>query len=62
MIVLRGAKVVDGSGAPGEALFEPLNRRTGYWFGFVCVPTEFPAPGAGSRRSLFDTTPSTLPK
>ncbi len=29
----------DGTGAPGENIFAPPNRRTGYWFGFVCVPT-----------------------
>lgn len=29
----------DGSGAPGEMLWEAPNRRTGYWFGFVCTPT-----------------------
>ncbi|GII65409.1 hypothetical protein Skr01_54940 [Sphaerisporangium krabiense] len=38
----------DGTGAPGEALWEPPDRRTGYWFGFVCTATDFPAPGTGS--------------
>jgi large repetitive protein len=28
----------DGTGAPGEQLWEPPNRRTAYWFGFVCTP------------------------
>ena len=35
----------DGSGAPGEQLWEPPDRRTAYWFGFVCTPTEWPATG-----------------
>jgi large repetitive protein len=38
----------DGSGAPGELLWEPANRRTGYWAGFVCYPRPFPRPGTGS--------------
>jgi large repetitive protein len=38
----------DGSGAPGELLWEPANRRTGYFAGFVCVPQDFPRPGTGS--------------
>jgi hypothetical protein len=38
----------DGTGAPGESLWEPPNRRTGYWFGFVCTATNFAAPGSGS--------------
>lgn len=38
----------DGTGAPGEALWEPPNRRTGYWFGFVCTATDFASPGTGS--------------
>ena len=37
----------DGSGAPGEMLWEPPNRRTGYWFGFVCAPLDFANPGTG---------------
>ena len=28
----------DGTGAPGEQLWEPPNNRTAYWFGFVCAP------------------------
>ena len=28
----------DGTGAPGEQLWEPPNIRTAYWFGFVCAP------------------------
>ena len=28
----------DGTGAPGEQLWEPPNNRTAYWFGFVCSP------------------------
>jgi hypothetical protein len=38
----------DGTGAPGEALWEPPNRQTGYWFGFVCTPFGFPAPGTAT--------------
>jgi hypothetical protein len=38
----------DGSGAPGELLWEPANRRTGFWAGFVCVPKAFPNSGSGS--------------
>ncbi|MFF4417889.1 choice-of-anchor Q domain-containing protein [Streptosporangium sp. NPDC001559] len=38
----------DGTGAPGESLWEPPDRRTGYWFGFVCTATDFAAPGTGS--------------
>jgi hypothetical protein len=37
----------DGSGAPGESLWEPPDRRTGNWFGFVCVPLDFDDPGTG---------------
>ena len=28
----------DGTGAPGEQLWEPPNNRTAYWFGFACAP------------------------
>jgi Polysaccharide lyase family 4, domain II len=38
----------DGSGAPGESLWEPPNRRTGFWFGFVCSELDFANPGTGS--------------
>ena len=31
----------DGTGAPGEQLWEPPNTRTAYWFGFVCAPRPF---------------------
>jgi large repetitive protein len=31
----------DGTGAPGEQLWEPPNNRTAYWFGFVCGPMPF---------------------
>ena len=31
----------DGTGAPGEQLWEPPNNRTAYWFGFVCSPQPF---------------------
>ncbi|MCU1658433.1 MAG: hypothetical protein JWO57_3089, partial [Pseudonocardiales bacterium] len=31
----------DGTGAPGEQLWEPPNVRTAYWFGFVCSPQAF---------------------
>ena len=34
----------DGTGAPGEQLWEPPNRRTAYWFGFVCAPQAVRAP------------------
>ena len=37
----------DGTGAPGEQLWEPPNRRTAYWFGFVCTPMDFANPGTG---------------
>ena len=37
----------DGTGAPGESLFEPPNRRTGYWFGFA-QEHDFANPGSGS--------------
>ena len=36
----------DGTGAPGRELWEPPDRRTGYWFGFVCVAASIsPTPG-----------------
>ena len=31
----------DGTGAPGEQLWEPPTVRTAYWFGFVCAPHPF---------------------
>ncbi|MBO0845449.1 MAG: hypothetical protein J2P22_08555 [Nocardioides sp.] len=37
----------DGTGAPGEQLWEPPNVRTAYWFGFVCSPRPFTNPGSG---------------
>ncbi len=37
----------DGSGAPGEGLWEPLDRRTGFFFGFV-QPKDFDSPGTGT--------------
>lgn len=37
----------DGTGAPGEQLWEAPNNRTAYWFGFVCSPTPFASPGNG---------------
>jgi hypothetical protein len=37
----------DGTGAPGEQLWEPPNIRTAYWFGFVCSPRPFTSPGTG---------------
>jgi polysaccharide lyase family 4-like protein len=37
----------DGTGAPGEQLWEPPNTRTAYWFGFVCAPHAFAGPGTG---------------
>jgi large repetitive protein len=35
----------DGTGAPGEQLWEPPDRRTAYWFGFVCTPLDWPTTG-----------------
>src|SRR5215472_9616813 len=35
----------DGTGAPGEQLWEPPDRRTAYFFGFVCTPMDWPASG-----------------
>src|SRR5262245_37636485 len=35
----------DGSGAPGEQLWEPPDRRTAYFFGFVCTPMDWPTSG-----------------
>jgi hypothetical protein len=37
----------DGTGAPGEQLWEPPNTRTAYWFGFVCAPQPFATSGTG---------------
>src|SRR5262249_40913677 len=37
----------DGTGAPGEQLWEAPNIRTAYWFGFVCAPRPF-ATNAGT--------------
>jgi hypothetical protein len=37
----------DGTGAPGEQLWEPPNVRTAYWFGFVCSPRPFSNSGSG---------------
>jgi hypothetical protein len=37
----------DGTGAPGEQLWEPPTIRTAYWFGFVCSPRPFTNPGTG---------------
>ncbi len=37
----------DGTGAPGEQLWEPPTIRTAYWFGFVCEPHPFANPGTG---------------
>ncbi len=41
----------DGTGAPGENIFATPNRRTGYWFGFVCVPTAL-SPGYAGGGSI----------
>jgi hypothetical protein len=38
----------DGSGVPGDFLWETPNRRTGFWVGFVCAPMDFADPGTGS--------------
>jgi len=37
----------DGSGVPGEQLWEPATGggRTSYWFGFACAPLDWPASG-----------------
>jgi hypothetical protein len=37
----------DGTGAPGEQLWEPPNVRTAYWFGFACSPRPFANTGTG---------------
>jgi large repetitive protein len=37
----------DGTGAPGEQLWEPPDIRTAYWFGFVCAPRPFANFGSG---------------
>jgi len=37
----------DGTGAPGEQLWEAPNNRTAYWFGFTCAPQPFANPGTG---------------
>ncbi len=37
----------DGTGAPGEQLWEPPTNRTAYWFGFVCAPRPFANAGTG---------------
>jgi large repetitive protein len=37
----------DGTGAPGEQLWEPPTNRTAYWFGFVCAPAPFATAGTG---------------
>ena len=44
----------DGTGAPGEQLWEPPNRRTAFWFGFVCSSKDWASPGTGqiSGRAL----------
>jgi large repetitive protein len=41
----------DGTGAPGENIFAAPNRRTGYWFGFVCAPTAL-RPGYGGTSAI----------
>jgi hypothetical protein len=37
----------DGTGAPGEQLWEPPTNRTAFWFGFVCAPMDFATAGTG---------------
>ncbi|MGW6278598.1 hypothetical protein [Kribbella sp. NPDC055071] len=37
----------DGTGSPGEQLWEPPTARTAYWFGFVCAPQPFATAGTG---------------
>jgi hypothetical protein len=37
----------DGTGAPGEQLWEAPTLRTAYWFGFVCAPQAFTQAGTG---------------
>jgi hypothetical protein len=54
----------DGTGAPGEQLWEPPNTRTAYWFGFVCGPRNFSVPGTGeitgTARNWVEWTPYTV--
>ncbi len=53
----------DGTGAPGEQLWEPPNVRTAYWFGFVCAPSDWTTPGtgeiAGTARNWVEWAPYT---
>jgi polysaccharide lyase family 4-like protein len=54
----------DGTGAPGEQLWEPPNNRTAYWFGFVCAPQAFANSGTGeivgTARNWAEWAPYTL--
>ena len=54
----------DGTGAPGEQLWEPPNVRTAYWFGFVCSPQPFATPGTGeivgTARNWVEWAPYTI--
>jgi hypothetical protein len=54
----------DGTGAPGEQLWEPPNIRTAYWFGFVCSPQPFANPGTGeivgTARNWVEWAPYTI--
>jgi len=54
----------DGTGSPGEQLWEPPNIRTAYWFGFVCAPQPFANPGTGEivgqARNWVEWSPYTI--
>ena len=48
----------DGTGAPGEQLWEPPNVRTGNWFGFAWLPDRLRQPRHGSRSPAAPSTGS----
>ncbi len=53
----------DGTGAPGEQLWEPPDIRTAYWFGFVCVPQTLSGNGSeitGQARNWVEWAPYTV--
>ncbi len=54
----------DGTGAPGEQLWEPPTNRTAYWFGFVCAPQPFATSGTGevvgTARNWVEWAPYTM--
>ena len=54
----------DGTGAPGEQLWEPPNIRTAYWFGFVVLaarrsPTDGTGEITGTARNWVEWAPYT---